>query len=454
MSKKIHILGIGGAGLSGIAKLLFEQGNLVSGSDKVINDNIAHLKNFNIQVYPESDNFDLTNIDILLISSAIKEENPILQKARQLKKEIITRHDLWQLWSHTRSVIAVCGSHGKTTVTTFLARMIDELNLDFGYLCGYQGPDSAKWGKEGELFVIEADEYAKTLLSLQPKYLSINNIDWDHVDIYPTKEDYLNVFLEIGNKTVDNEGIIIYNADDTNCLNVINKLENKDAIKITFGIKNKADYSAQDIVYKETSTEFNLFINDKFKGSIEIKLNGLHNVYNTLNCIAILMLSGIRIEEIVKQIGNYTGAYRRMQLVYNQNDIKIYNDYAHAPKEISAVLEGLKLANPNKRIIPYFQPHSFNRLKNFYSDYLKSFNCLENADLLIVGSVYAARDNEEYFDYQKFINNIETKSYKLFAKDNNDALEIITNELKLGDILIILSAGNGSLVIDKLVPNT
>jgi len=234
--KNIHIIGIGGAGLNGIAHMLLDQGIKVTGAEKISNKATEVLLERQVEIFSDEDCSILKNTDMILVSSAVKNNHPVLIEAKKLGIPVKTRHWLWSELSKLKKIIAISGSHGKTSVSGMSAHIIRQLNLSYGYIVGIHGKGSGSWNS-GDWMLIEADEYAHTFLSLNPYVALINNIDWDHVDIYSSEDEYIEEFVKFSDSVLSSGGKMIVNGDDST---ILNKELYKNAT--TFGFSKKNDW--------------------------------------------------------------------------------------------------------------------------------------------------------------------------------------------------------------------
>lgn len=441
---KVLILGAGGAGVSNIAQIYKESGLFVIGADKLKNKATENLESLGIKVYLDSDLSildDFTKNDLVFKSSAIKPDHPLLQIASERSLRTITRHNFFEEISKIRDVIAIAGSSGKTSVTALTSYILNT-NRDSGYLIGIHG-NGGHNGTSKE-FIIEADEYAKTFLSLKKiKIGVINSITFDHVDIYPTKEDYHQAFREFAS----NCNMLIVNGDDQ-IINeqIISSNLNPNLITVGYNINN--DWSAQNIINLEGGSQFDIY--NKGIKIAEIKLNiiGGHNVINALFGFVVNYHLDIKSEEIIKSLASYKGVTRRLELL-QKFPYYVYDDYAHLPFEIETVLKGLHASFPTRRIIAYFQPHTYTRINSQFENYPIA---LSNCDILLLGDVYAARDSVGFVDMNKLVN-LVTAPIKYLSGNIIESEKLIREIIKPNDVLICLNAGDGTKVAYNLVSN-
>ena len=441
---KVLILGAGGAGVSNIAQIYKEKGLLVIGADKLRNKATENLESLGIKVYLDNNLSildDFTKNDLVFKSSAIKPDHPLLQIASERDIKIITRHNFFQELSNTREIIAIAGSSGKTSVTALTSHILNT-NRDSGYLIGIHG-NGGHNGTSKE-FIIEADEYAKTFLSLKKVKIGvINSITFDHVDIYPTREDYYQAFREFAS----NCQTLIVNGDD--------KIINEQIISpslypnlITVGYNINNDWSARNIINFEGGSQFDIYNKGNKIAEIKLSIIGGHNVINALFGFVVNYHLDIKSKEIINSLASYKGVTRRLELL-QKSPYYIYDDYAHLPFEIETVLKGLRASFPTRRIIIYFQPHTYTRINSQFENYPIA---LSNCDILLLGDVYAARDSEGFVDMNKLIN-LVTAPIKYLSGNIIKSEKLIREIIKPNDVLICLNAGDGTKVAYNLVSN-
>ena len=436
--KRVHIVGIGGPGLNGIAHMLLDQGIEVTGCDLKRNAEIDALEKRGLTVAANHDLTHLINIDALLVSSAIEAGNIEIQGARQQGIPVLTRHNLWKKWSTERQVVAVCGSHGKTTTTGMLAYLLKQTGSNAGYLFGstIPGLGSGRWGS-GPL-IIEADEYARTFLSLSPILSVITNIDPDHVDFYPTREVYEAAFREfVTNAQLRGEQIIAC-GDDPGVQRAFRDLK-----FTTYGIEQGNVWRATSIRRSESKLVFTVESHGTPLTDVALQIPGEHNILNALGVIAAASQLGIEPQAASIALSSFKGIARRLEFKGEVNNICVFDDYAHMPKEIQATLKALRGHFPHRRIVAYFQPHTFSRLQAFLKDFAEA---LSLADVACVGDVYGFREKDGQVSATDLVALIDGVHHKESVGDVNVAAENLLQTLKTGDILVTMNAGNASIV--------
>ena len=440
-TKTIHFIGIGGIGMSGIAELLHSLKFIITGSDLNSSDRTNHLSNLGIDIKIGHSNRNINNPDLVVYSSAIKLDNIEIIESQKKSIPVIRRAEmLGELLKLKKTSIAISGTHGKTTTCSMLASILFEAKLNPTLVIGgiVNNFGSNAISGEGNIIVVEADEFDRSFLSLKPTMGIINNLDLEHTDCYKDIDDLKNTFLTFAN-ALPFYGIIGLCLDDKNIKNIINKI--KRPYK-TFGLTKEADIHAEDIKYSGFNSNFRLFSNNKFLIDISLSSPGKHNIQNSLAAITMALELGIDIKTIRKGLNKYNGVKRRLEVTHSLDNGTIFiDDYAHHPSEVEASISAIKKSFSN-RVVTIFQPHLYSRTLNFYNDFAKA---LSLSDVLILLDIYPARE--------KPINNVSSKliydkmiknNYKnIFLNDDISILPEMVNKIhKNGDIIITMGAGD------------
>ncbi len=442
----IHFIGIGGIGMSGLALIMNGLGFRVQGSDISENKNIDRLKQKKIPIFLNHNKTNLKNSTVLVISTAIKNNNPELVQAKKLKLPIYTRGEMLGHIVSLMKNIVVTGSHGKTTTTSLLSSILSNAKLDPTIINGgvlNSFGNSAKLGKSNWC-LIESDESDGSFLKIPFTYSIITNIDSEHLDFYKSLENLKKNFSNFIEKT-PSLGKTFLCIDDKNIKDVIKKTKNKNFY--TYGLSKDANFRITQTLQKVKYSEFNLKIkipgNKKEIKKIKIPLIGLHNIKNAASCAAIAFLIGINDRTIKEGLKNFKGVQRRFNFLFKRNNALFFDDYAHHPTEISSVLEGVKEVYKKKEIVCIFQPHRISRVKNLKFEFSRSF---KKADTVILCPIYKASENIKLgFAYKKFA--------KLIIKNSNVSLINIENEGSLKKLIkqtaygekIYIGMGAGSI---------
>ena len=454
IKNKIHLTGIGGIGMSGIAEVLFSQGYKIQGSDLLNNNNTQRLKKMGIKVFLGHSQKNLKNVNILVVSSAIKKNNTELKFAKKNKTPVYKRSDMLAALMKYNESIAVSGSHGKTTTTSLISSVLENANFDPTTIIGgivNQYKSTTRIGKSNWM-VVEADESDGSLIDLFPKIAVLTNINKEHMDFYKNYSNLKKYFLNFTNN-IPFDGVAIYCNDNTDLKKLL--LESKKRNKISYGLNKDSDVRATNILINEKGSFFDINIKKtnllKKETINKIRLNvlGRHNIQNSLAAVTVAKILNINTNKIKKAFQKFKGVKRRFTLVCNFKGIKIIDDYAHHPEEIKATLELARDLKP-KKIIVIFQPHRYSRFKNLYYDFKK---VLKNCDRLYVANVYSAGEKKiKNISKEKFVFEMN-KIKKNFAKSLNNINslpEIILNEGNKGDIVIFIGAGDVSKWVNDL----
>tara|TARA_B100001094_G_scaffold63284_1_gene59208 strand:- start:767 stop:2146 length:1380 start_codon:yes stop_codon:yes gene_type:complete len=445
-NKHLHFIGIGGIGMSGMAELLYNHGFKISGSDLNISNRTKHLekyKDVKIKYNHEKENID--GCDLVIYSSAINKENLELQEAHKNNIPIMKRAELLGEIIKIKDIsVAISGTHGKTTTSSMLGSILHDSQKDPTLIIGgiVNKFNSNNITGEGNIIVVEADEFDKSFLALSPTHAIINNIDLEHLDIYKDIEDLLKSFTDFSN-SIAFYGKIAFNNDSKNINKIINKINKP---KISFGIKNKSDIIAKNISFDEEKTLFEIYFSNN-KKTINIQLNcpGMHNVYNALAATAIAHELGINNNNIIKGLKKYSGVKRRFEIKY-QKETMIVDDYAHHPEEI---IETIKAARNGwkKKIVTIFQPHLYSRTKEFYKEFGYA---LDKSDVTIITDIFPSREKPIKGISSKLIFDEIDNENKYYISSKNKIVEKIQNIISKGDMILIMGAGDINSIIEPL----
>ena len=447
---KIHMVGIGGVSMSGIAEILVNWGFKVTGSNNVENENTQKLENAGIKIFIGHNAENVVGSDVVVYTAAIKEDNIELKTAKSLRIPTIERADfLGEITRCFSDTITIAGTHGKSTTTSMVSLCFLEDNQDPSIQVGAdlsQINGNYRVGNS-EHFIIESCEYVESFLKFSPKAEIILNIDNDHLDYFKTFENVKNAFIKYV-KLLPDDGLLVVNGDDKNCLD-LPKYTN--AKSLTYGITNKnVDFFAVNIVFdKDGFPEFDVYSHEKFYERIKLHVPGMHNVLNTLGCIALCNEYGISKEAIKTGLAKFTGVGRRFEYKGKVNNASIYDDYGHHPTEIIATAKALMNKQYNESWV-VFQPHTYSRTKLLLEDFAKA---LLNFDNIIVLDIYAARETNTYnISSQDLADKIKSLGKDaLFIKDFDECVAYLKSHVKENDIIITQGAGTVTEIGGKLV---
>ncbi|MDC0975435.1 UDP-N-acetylmuramate--L-alanine ligase [Alphaproteobacteria bacterium] len=450
----IHFIGIGGIGMSGIAEILVQSGYLVQGSDIKASNNTERLKKIGIEVFIGQRKSNILNAKIIVVSTAISKNNIELVEAKKIFLPIVHRAEMLGELMRLKQSIAIAGTHGKTTTTSLIAKMIEENGMDPTIINGgiISSLDSnARMGK-GDWMVVEADESDGSFTKLNPTAAVITNIDLEHLDFHKNEKNLELAFFNFLS-SIPFYGFICLCTDHPRVQKLISKLEDKKVI--TYGLSANADVRATNISYNNNKMNFTLSISNRREikissYEIEFSMIGIHNIQNALATIATGIELKIPIEKIKNTLKTFTGVQRRFQNVGNFKNTIIIDDYGHHPVEINAALAAARLLTPKSKIISIFQPHRYSRIKDLFNDFCSCFN---DADYVFLLDVYPAGEEPlKGFESTDLKNGLLKYGHKNVSYiESKKAL--IRETLKIinpHDIIICLGAGSITKIANTL----
>jgi UDP-N-acetylmuramate--alanine ligase len=438
-TNRIHFVGIGGIGMSGIAEFLHKQGFTISGSDMQKSETTRHLEEIGIEVKQGHDRGSWDNVDVVVKSSAVTDENPEIADALANKIPVIRRAEMLAEIMRMSFGIGIAGTHGKTTTTSMVGMIMMEAKLEPTIIVGgkVKNFSSNNLLGSGKYIVVEADEFDRSFLALTPIIAGITNIELDHLDCYKNLEDIKKAFIEYANK-VPFFGFIAACLDDKGVQSIIPDLNKR---LITYGFSRQSDIRASNITSRDFCTRFSVVYQENILGEINLNIPGKHNILNALLSILIAIELEIDFSVIKKALEKFKGVFRRFEYKGSIEDICFYDDYAHHPTEIIATLEGMK-ESTDRRIVALFQPHLFSRTKDFYEEFGRSFFF---SDVLVVTPVYPAREKPIPGVTGKMIADAAIKSGHRnvhYIDENNRILEEVEKLLQPHDIVVTIGAGD------------
>lgn len=433
-----HFIAIGGIGMSGLAKYLLEEGFEVSGSDVVASKYVLELEKLGAKVHIGHDENNLPDNSIVVVSSAIRENNPELLKAKRLGMKIYHRSDLLkEISEKSECFIGFAGCHGKTTTSGLASYVLEKSSYCPSYVVGGILPEIATNAKfsTNQVFVAELDESDGTIQKYNPDICVINNLDEDHVDYYTEGVDSI---VKVFNKfisTLKPSSKVLINVDCEHNLRLIGK------DFITYAIDNEADYRAENIVYGAGYIEFDLMYYGAVLAHLSSKLIGKHNVYNMLAVAAALIEAGFDINDLKAAFSTFTGMKRRFQLVGELNGALIYDDYAHHPTEVKALLASLHVFD-DRNLIAVFQPHRYTRLQKFWNEFIEALKPVKN---VVVTDVFAAsEDSISGINSEKFTADCVKAGVnaRYIGGSMQDVANALYPDLTADDVIITVGAGS------------
>lgn len=436
----IYFVGIGGIGMSGIAEILLNQGFRVSGSDLSMTEVTEHLRDLGATIHEGHDPENLTDVDVLVYSSAVVMDNPEVVSAIERKIPVIRRAEMLAEVMRLHHGIAIAGTHGKTTTTSMLGLVLIEGEKDPTVIVGGKlhafGGTNARLGS-GEFMVVEADEYDRSFLKLNPSIAVLTSLEAEHLDIYSNLDDLKTAFVEFANK-IPFYGFVTLCLDEAALQEILPQIKRK---VITYGFSSQADIQAVDLQQHENRSRFTVVAGGKELGQIDLGVPGEHNVQNALAAVTVSLELGIPFDRIKAALDTFTGAFRRFEVKAVVGDIMVVDDYAHHPTEVQVTLRGIK-AGWRRRVICVFQPHTFTRTRDFYRDFGRAFM---NADMLIVTDIYPARESpiqgvtgELIADAARSFGHKNVR----YVPDKQDIPALLREIVLPGDIVITMGAGD------------
>ncbi len=457
----LHLMGIGGAGLSAIANVLVEMGFTVSGSDRQLSATTERLIGSGALVLEGQLGENLATLmaqtptrrpDIVLISSAIPAHNPELQAYQQAGIPVVKRDDFLPVLLTNRKLIAVAGTHGKSTTTSMVVRVLKEAGIDIGYIIGAEltGYGNASAGSS-PYFVLEADEYDHMFLGLSPTAAIITNVEWDHPDCYPTPASFHAAFAQFVEK-VDPQGLIVSCSDDSGAEQLRLERPVDDRRWITYGLTMAADMAAiNPSLMANGQLCSDLYWWNAPKGQLCLQVPGLHNMRNALAALAIACYCDASIDQAVESLQHFVGAARRFELLGAASGVLVIDDYAHNPTKIRATLAAARSRYPEHRIWAVVQPHTYSRTKNLLQLLADSFG---DADQVIVTDIYAARETDDGTVHAGQVVAASSHPTVQHIGQIDDVVTHLADETRSGDLVLVMGAGDshriGRALLERL----
>lgn len=455
----VHFVGIGGAGMCGIAEIVNNQGYTVSGSDIKQSATTERLQSLGVQVFIGHDSKNISEADVVVVSSAIDHTNPEIQSALTARIPVIRRADMLGELMRYRHSIAVAGAHGKTTTTSLLTMMLTEAGLDPTYVIGGKLNASGKNASLGEsrYLVAEADESDASFLSLRPMACIVTNIDEDHMETYENSFDKLKQAYIQFLQNMPFYGLAVLCGDDKELYGMIDRIGRP---VLTYGLEKHNDVQAVDVVADGTKTHFTVLRKDKEPLQITLNIPGIHNVYNALGAITMATDEGVDDEAICRAVEKFAGVGRRFEnngnfSVADGGDVLLIDDYGHHPTEVAMTIKAARQSYPDRRLVMIFQPHRFTRTRDCFNDFVKE---LSQVDKLILLDVYSA--GEELIkgatsdDLARSMRERgQVEPIVLNVNDKEQIAQVLKVALKGNDLLITQGAGNVGQLCQDLAKN-
>jgi len=444
----IHFVGIGGIGMSGIAEVLLNLGYHISGSDIKETEVTRRLQALGCEISYGHRKENVREVDVVVISSAIRQGNPEVEVAEQRLIPVIPRAEMLAELMRMKIGIAIAGTHGKTTTTSLIATVLAAGGLDPTVVIGGRLNSigsNARLG-QGDFLVAEADESDGSFLKLMPTIAVVTNIDPEHLDYYHGIDEIKETFLSFLNK-IPFYGLAVLCLDHPNIQSLIPRLKKRFT---TYGLSTQADFQAKEIVFEGLSTTFDVLHHQKEIGRLRIQMPGLHNVYNALATLATAFELDIPFHVVQETLRDFSGIQRRFQIKGEKKGILIVDDYGHHPVEIMATLRAAR-AGWERRIVAVFQPHRYTRTQALFHDFLTAFN---EANVLILTDIYpAGEDRIDGVEARALFEGIREYGHKdvTYIADKKQIVDHLLRVTTPGDLVITLGAGDIWQVSEELV---
>ncbi len=447
--KHIHLIGIGGSGLSAIALFLKEQGYVVTGSDRSLSPAARQLADKGVGIFAGHAASHIAGADLVIRSAAVPEDNPEVQAAIAAGIPVVKRQDFLDELLAGRFVIAVAGTHGKTTTTAMLAWTLSQLGHDPAFIIGGVAKNfgvNAHAGT-GRYFVIEADEYDHMFLGLSPTMIVVTNVEHDHPDCFPTPGAYLDAFRRFVQR-LPSGGELIISADDPGAQRLTALCKGADFQTYTFGLGESANFRAVDLkVNTKGGFDFKAVYGgpgraDQQGIDVSLSVPGTHNVLNALAALTMIFRRGLPLAEAAAALGSFSGTGRRFDVLGEAGGITIIDDYAHHPTEINATLAAARARYPGQRIWAVWQPHTYSRTITLMDAFTQAF---KQADRVVVTEVYAAREFDDQFSTAQLVAKLNHAAAQ-FCATLQEATNTLLKNLKPGDVVLVLSAGDADQI--------
>jgi UDP-N-acetylmuramate--alanine ligase len=437
--RKIHFIGIGGAGMSGIAEILHRSQFIITGSDPIGSPVVQNMKNLGIKIQDSHLAENVHEADLVVYSSAIKENNAERMECERLATPCIRRAEMLGELMRLKYTLAISGTHGKTTTTSILGHLWLTAQRDPTLIIGGVVRNlgtGARHGSDGTL-IAEADEYDRSFLEMVPSSVILTNVEADHLDCYKDLEEIKEAFIQFCNK-VPFYGLLVACIDDAGVRSILGKIKKP---IMTYGFFRQADYRIENLEMAQGKAKWNLIYKNNNLGPFELPLAGQHNVLNAVGATALALQEGISITDIQKGLSTFGGVKRRMEHHGTYNSIELYDDYAHHPTEVEATLTGIRENYPQSRIIVLFQPHLFSRTQDLYQ---KFASALLGSDKCLLLPIYGAREEPiDGVNSELIVHSAREQGHSQIntLSEESEIIEWVKANTQQNDIVLTMGAG-------------
>ncbi len=444
MSRRVHLVGIGGTGLSAIARVLLERGDEVSGSDQAVSSYAQGLERAGVRVHYGHRAENVAGADLVIVSSAVPDTNPEVVAARRAGVRVVRRPEFLAELTAGCQTIAVAGTHGKTTTTGLIAWLLEQAGLSPSFIVGGMMKDlgtNARAG-QGPHFVIEADEYDRAFLGLQPVVGVVTNVEHDHPDCYPTFAEFKAAFQAFADRVTDH---LLVCLEDPGAAS----LQPASASRLTYGFRPEAEWRAEEVRPNAAGgSDFLVSKRGELLGLVRTRLPGQHNVLNAVAALAAVDCVGVPFGEARRAITEFRGIGRRFEITGEVGGIWVVDDYAHHPTEIRATLAAARSRFPGAQVWAVFQPHTFSRTKALLEDFARAFG---DADHVIVVDIFASREAPDpSVSAQRLVEQMSHQDVR-FIPDLARAARTLQEQVQAPAVVVTLSAGDGNRVGELLL---
>lgn len=450
---KVHFIGIGGSGLSAIARLLLESGDTVTGSDRELSPFADDLQKAGATVFIGHHPRYVTGADWVVRSSAIPDDNPEVVAALAANIPVYKRADFLGQLMADKNGIAVAGTHGKTTTTAMIAWVLTELKRDPSFIIGSIMSNlgvNARAGK-GKAFVIEADEYDRMFLGLKPRIAIVTNLEHDHPDCYPTFEEMFSAFESFVD-LLPADGTLIVCADDSGAASLITRARKAGKTIVGYATQseltiNSPNWMQARALKPNALGGYSFDVSSNLSGDItstkvDLQVPGVHNVRNALSTLAVVELLGLSTQKAAEALAEFTGTGRRFEIRGEVNGVTVIDDYAHHPTEIVATLSAARARYSERRVWAVWQPHTYSRTQILFTEFSRAF---KDADEVIVSEVYASREPKQDFSSAEVVSAMPHASAR-YIPTLKEISDYLIEHLQPGDVLLVLSAGDANQI--------